>query len=219
MASIIAGRLDDLPPAILERLGAFRYRVFVQRLQWEIPGLPRNATSEWDEFDATPTVHLIALSSCGEVCGCARLMPTTGPNLLSDVFPQLCAPREPPSSPSIWELSRFAGTGMPNARLGSSSGMSLFPYAMALAQSMGATCVVGVLTRSVARLYRRFGLDLRDMGIPTAAGDGEIVACSIDLSAAAFHRLQCDPATLLNSIIRVGQISQLEAMGGGPEPD
>lgn len=63
MSSIIAGRLDDLPSEIHHHLGAFRHKVFVQRLQWEIPGVPCDATSEWDEFDAGSTVHLVALSA------------------------------------------------------------------------------------------------------------------------------------------------------------
>jgi N-acyl-L-homoserine lactone synthetase len=101
MPSIIAGRLDDLPSDIHHHLGTFRHKVFVQRLQWEIPGVPRDATSEWDEFDAGNTVHLVALSADNEVCGCARLMPTTGPYLLRNVFPELAGPGCLPSSPSI----------------------------------------------------------------------------------------------------------------------
>lgn len=88
--------------------------------------------------------------------------------------------------------------------------MSLFPYAMALALSFGATRVISVVSHSVARLYRRFGLDLRDIGVDTAPGGANIVACSIDLDPAAFHKLQCDPVTLLNSITRFGQIPLAE---------
>jgi hypothetical protein len=66
--------------------------------------------------------------------------------------------------------------------------------------------VIGVVSHSVARLYRRFGLDLRDIGVGTAPGCANIVACSIDLDPAAFHKLQCDPVTLLKSITRVGQL-------------
>ncbi len=207
MSSIVAGRLDDLPPDIYHRLGTFRHRVFVQRLHWEIPGVPHNATSEWDEFDANATVHLVALSTDDEVCGCARLMPTAGPYLLRDVFPELAGPDSLISSPSIWELSRFAGSGLADPRTGSTSGMSLFPYAMALARSFGATRLIGVISRSVARLYRRFGLDLRDIGARTTPGPVDIIACSIDLDPATFHKLQCDPVTLLNSITRFGQLS------------
>jgi acyl homoserine lactone synthase len=83
--------------------------------------------------------------------------------------------------------------------------MSLFPYAMALALSFGATRVVGVLSHSIARLYRRFGLDLRDIGVGAAPGRASVVACSIDLGPASFHSLGCDPVTLLNAITLVGE--------------
>ncbi|MFM0696308.1 acyl-homoserine-lactone synthase [Paraburkholderia graminis] len=205
MSHIIAGRLDELPSDIRRQLGSFRHKVFIQRLHWEIPGVPHDATSEWDQFDAQATVHLVALSADGQVCGCARLMPTTGPCLLRDVFPQLVSPGALPSSPSIWELSRFAASGLPDHRTVSTSGMSFFPYAMALALSFGATRVVGVLSHSVARLYRRFGLDLRDIGVGAAPGRASVVACSIDLGLASFHRLGCDPVTLLNAITLVGE--------------
>jgi acyl homoserine lactone synthase len=207
MSPIVAGRLDDLPSGIRSHLGTFRHKVFVQRLHWEIPGVLRDSTSEWDRFDGGDTVHLVALSANATVCGCARLMPTTGPYLLRDVFPQLAGPDPLPSSPSIWELSRFAGSGPANPRTGAPSGMFLFPYAIALAGSFGATRVIGVVSPSVARLYRRFGLDLRDMGDGAAPHHANIVACSIDLDAATFDRLQCDPVTLLQGISRFGRLT------------
>ncbi|MBB4515394.1 MULTISPECIES: acyl-homoserine-lactone synthase [Paraburkholderia] len=207
MSHILAGRLDDLPSDIRHHLGAFRHKVFVQRLHWEIPGVSHDATSEWDEFDGGSTVHLVALSADEEVCGCARLMPTTGRYLLRDVFPELTGPGSLISSPSIWELSRFAASGLADPRTGLNSGMSLLPYAMALARSFDAKRLIGVVSRPVARLYRRFGLDLRDIGARTAPSTVDIVACSIDVEAATFHKLRCDPVTLLDSITRFGQLS------------
>lgn len=206
MSFIVAGRLDELPPDIHRRLGVFRHKVFVERLHWEIPGVHQDATSEWDEFNGANTVHLVALSGGGEVCGCARLMPTTGPYLLRNVFPELAGPCPLPSSPSVWEMSRFAGSGLPDRRTGSTSGMSLFPYAMALALSFGATRVIGVVSRPVARLYRRFGLELHDMNVHASA-HSDIVACSIDLGLPTFQRLQCDPLILLASVTRFGELS------------
>jgi N-acyl-L-homoserine lactone synthetase len=206
MSYIVAGRLDELPSDIQHHLGIFRHKVFVQRLHWEIPGVSADATSEWDQFDRGSTVHLVSLSA-DKVCGCARLMPTTGPYLLRDVFPELARQGgTPASAATIWEMSRFAGSGLPEHRTGSNSGMSLFPYAMALARSFGATQLIGVVSRSVARLYRSFGLDLHVIGIGTAPGRATIVACSINLELAMFEKLQCDPVTLLNSITRVGQL-------------
>jgi N-acyl-L-homoserine lactone synthetase len=159
MSYIVAGRLDDLPSDIRHHLGTFRHKVFVQRLHWEIPGVSHDTTSEWDKFDGDATVHLVALSADYEVCGCARLMPTTGPYLLRDVFPELAGPGSLPSLPSIWEMSRFAGSGLPEHRAGSTSGMSLFPYAMALALSFGAS--VPTLRARSARYRRWHGAGLR----------------------------------------------------------
>lgn len=206
MSFVVAGRLDDLPSDIRSHLGTFRHKVFVRRLQWEIPGVPHDATTEWDEFDGGGTVHLVALSADREVCGCARLMPTTGPYLLRNVFPELAGPGSLPSSPSIWEMSRFAGSGLPDHRTGSTSGMSLFPYAMALALSFGATQLVGVVSRPVARLYRRSGLDLRDIVVGSSPRHGDIVACAIDLTSATFDKLRCDADSLLKSISCLGHL-------------
>jgi len=82
----------------------------------------------------------------------------------------------------------------------------LFPYAMALALSFGAISVIGVVSNPIARLYRRFGLDLRNIGAGMAPGPADIVACSIDLGPGTFHRLRCDPVMLLDSITRFGQL-------------
>ena len=208
MSPFVAGRLEDLPLSVRERLGTFRHQVFVQRLRWLIPGVAPEAGSEWDEFDGNATIHLVALSSDGGICGCARLMPTTGPYLLRDVFPQLAGPAAPPSSPLIWEMSRFAGSGLLDPRTGRHSGMPLFPYALALALSFRATRVIGVVSHSVARLYRRFGLDLQDMSHCTSSGFADIVACAINLDASTFEKLRCDPASLLGSITFFGKGSR-----------
>jgi acyl homoserine lactone synthase len=102
--------------------------------------------------------------------------------------------------------------------------MPLFPYAMALALSFGATRVIGVVSRSVARLYRRFGLDLHDIGTGTSPDLTGIVACAIDLDSTTFQKIQCDPNALLNSISffghpclpEHGRPVRLHAPGPGP---
>jgi acyl homoserine lactone synthase len=207
---VVAGTLDALPSHIRLDLGAFRRRVFVQRLQWKIPGVLQDSSGEWDEFDTGSTVHLVALSAHDTVCGCARLMPTSGPCLLRDVFGQLGGSTPLPASPSIWELSRFAGLALNDHRIGVTSGMALFPYTLSLAHAFGATRVVGVVSRAVARLYRRFGLDLHNIGNRVPPESGDVVACAIDLTPATFEKLQCDPGALLKSITRVGRLPSSE---------
>jgi N-acyl-L-homoserine lactone synthetase len=218
MPYIAAGRLEDLPPEIRAGLGAYRYEVFVRRLGWTLPTSTDNQTSEWDQFDDGATVHIVALSPVRRICGCARLMSTTGRYLLKEVFPELLGSEPPRELTTLWELSRFAGSSQkspddnPSER--NAPGMQLFPYALALAASFGATDVIGVVSRSVERLYRRSGLTLQRIHPDLAARSASIVACSIELSPATFSRLGCDPHELMKSVHWFGESRLPDTTGG-----
>ena len=69
----------------------------------------------------------------GRVVGCARLLPTTRPYLLGEVCPQLLNGMPPPSSPEIWELSRFAALDFDEKRT-SPLGQFSSPVAVELLQ-------------------------------------------------------------------------------------
>ncbi|TDN67159.1 acyl-homoserine-lactone synthase [Paraburkholderia sp. BL10I2N1] len=78
MPSVVAGRLNDLPADMRMGLGSYRYDVFVRRLGWTLANEADSEPLEWDQFDDNPTVHVVALGAGHQVCGCARLLPTTG---------------------------------------------------------------------------------------------------------------------------------------------
>lgn len=70
------GRLGSL----LDEMHQLRARVFAGRLGWQV----RIAQGrERDEYDALDPTYILALTDCGDVAGCARLLPTTGPTMLS----------------------------------------------------------------------------------------------------------------------------------------
>lgn len=80
-----------------------RHAAFIDRLNyavWAHDGL------EWDQFD-TPFAHYIVVEHGGACAAVCRLVPTTAPYMLRDVFPQFL-PYEPPQQPDIWEASRIA---------------------------------------------------------------------------------------------------------------
>lgn len=61
-----------------------------------------------DRVDAENPRDLCCVNdTTGALLGAVRLLPTTGPDMLRDVFPML-APGGAPDSPLIWESSRFA---------------------------------------------------------------------------------------------------------------
>ena len=84
-----------------------RHEVFHDRLGWEVT---TDNGMEHDEFDHADPVYVLAKGDEDEVLGCWRLLPTTGPNMLRDTFPQLLHGQRAPQQADVWELSRFAVT-------------------------------------------------------------------------------------------------------------
>jgi N-acyl-L-homoserine lactone synthetase len=81
-----------------------RKTVFVDRLGWRLPMV--DGELEIDQFDGDFAVYLLALDDEGRHAGSLRLLPTTRPHLLSEVFPHLCE-RGVPRGPEIWEITRL----------------------------------------------------------------------------------------------------------------
>lgn len=89
----------------LESMYRLRCRVFKERLGWEIecPG-----GLDIDVYDRLHPVYALYSPTRQEVEGCWRILPTTGPNMLRDIFPFLVEDGAPPADDDIWEISRFA---------------------------------------------------------------------------------------------------------------
>lgn len=81
-----------------------RKRVFVDRLGWNIPVV--EGEFEIDQFDTDDAVYLLSLDEAGRHAGSIRLLPSTKPHLLADVFPHLCADGVPVTD-EVWEITRL----------------------------------------------------------------------------------------------------------------
>lgn len=89
--------------AELDQYFRVRHEIYVKERGWNV--LDRPDGREIDQFDTDRTRYLIALND-GKVVGGMRMVPTTAPTLLSDVFPQLSL-RGVVRRPDAYELSRF----------------------------------------------------------------------------------------------------------------
>jgi acyl homoserine lactone synthase len=89
----------------LESMHRLRSRVFLDRLGWEVNSV---GGREFDRYDSLRATYLLHMRADGEVDGCARLLPTTGPTMVRDTFPVLLGPHELRRGPRVWECSRFA---------------------------------------------------------------------------------------------------------------
>jgi acyl homoserine lactone synthase len=89
---------------VLDEMFKLRKRVFADRMGWDVT--VRNGR-EMDEFDELDPAYIICLDDHYQVTGCARLLQTTGPHMLSDVFYDILDGEPPLRSVTIWESTRF----------------------------------------------------------------------------------------------------------------
>jgi acyl homoserine lactone synthase len=74
----------SLPDGIDVALAHYRHQIFVEHLGWSLP--MADACVERDQYDRDDTVYVIAQDEAASICGCARLLPTTRPYLLKELF-------------------------------------------------------------------------------------------------------------------------------------
>jgi N-acyl-L-homoserine lactone synthetase len=184
----ISGISRELPHQDIIQLYQYRYDVFIEHLNWDIVEGFGCASSrlEQDEFDTDDTIYVVAKDASDEIVGCARLLPTTKPYLLKDVFPELLNGFAAPNSSDIWELSRFTSFDLNNAPLSSTQFSSpatadLLHQAVEIAKQQGAKKLVSVSPLGVERLLRRLGFNSTRLGPPVRSHGQSLIACLIDL--------------------------------------
>lgn len=80
-----------------------RRKVFKDRLAWAVSV---TGDLKMDRYDTLDPSYLVVKDG-NSVLGSVRLLPTTGPNMLADTFPELLDGGIAPSCDSIAESSRF----------------------------------------------------------------------------------------------------------------
>jgi acyl homoserine lactone synthase len=182
---LMAGVAGELSADLLSRIWTYRYRVFVDTLKWN---LKTENGMELDQFDGVDTVYVVSQDDDGMLTGVARLLPTSQPYLLRDVFPQLLNGLPPPCSADVWELSRFAamdfnnGAMTPQGQMSSPIAIELLRAAISCAAARNAKRLITVSPIGVERLMRRAGFYSHRAGPPMIVDGHPLCACWIELS-------------------------------------
>jgi acyl homoserine lactone synthase len=175
------GRLNDQVVAGMYRL---RHTVFHDRLGWDVTS---DNGMEYDEFDKCKPVYILVRGDDNEIEGCWRILPTVGPNMLRDVFPQLLHGQPVPQQLDVWELSRFAlDTTRENKN--TNFGLSGIPLRMIrmafqFARENGITRYVSVTSVAIERMFRKAGIHVLRLGEPIKIGRVLTVACSMEIDS------------------------------------
>lgn len=187
---ISIGRRNDFSSQALNSMHELRARIFKQKKMWDIPLING---MEIDGYDALDPYYMIINRSAEQayVCGCWRILPTTGPNMLAHTFPELLHGQPAPCSVSVWELSRFA-IEMPHGnRFGFSQGTTQAIHAIVnFAVECGVEQFVTVTTVGVEKMLMRLGLDIGRLGPALQIGVERAVALRIELNDRTMSALE-----------------------------
>ncbi|WP_323141180.1 acyl-homoserine-lactone synthase [Massilia phyllosphaerae] len=183
--NVIAGNSRAFSESKFSQVASYRYKVFIETLGWE---LQTKYGEELDQFDRPDTVYVVSQDDQDQVNGCARLLPTSRPYLLGDIFPQLLNGMPLPCSDEVWELSRFAAVDFnsPTAtsalsQFSSEIAVTLLRESIACAAAHGAKRLITVSPVGIERLLRRAGFHCHRAGPPMIIDGHPIFACWIEV--------------------------------------
>jgi N-acyl-L-homoserine lactone synthetase len=151
---------------ILDQMFRLRARVFHDRLGWDVDV---SDGRERDKYDDEAPVYLIYVDDrTGDVMGCLRLLPTTGPTVLADFFSDTLPDATQLSAPTIWECTRFC---VDDRMLTRERREELYFTSAALIAALGELAIgagiesiLGNFDATMLRLYRRIGCDVEVLG-------------------------------------------------------
>jgi len=163
-------------------LAEYRYKIFIEQLGWQ---LPTKDGLEQDDFDSDETLYVVGQSEDNTICGCARLLSTSSPYLLSEVFPFLMGTAKPPCSDRIWELSRFSVNRLTSSHRAiidvEESTRVMLAASIACAMEHGAERLITVSPLGIERLLLRMGVNAHRAGPPQRVDGKPIFACWIEI--------------------------------------
>jgi acyl homoserine lactone synthase len=179
---------------LLDQMFRMRAAVFADRLGWEVTVVDGK---EIDQFDKEDPLYLLCVDGVtGELRGAVRLLPTTGPNMLRDVFAVL-VPDGAMESPRIWESSRFAinpalsvGPGRQDVNhFVNTTTIELLCGLVEAAQLAGVEHIVSVFDSRMARIFRATDCPYELIGVPTRIGRTMTYAGLFEISDTMRRRL------------------------------
>jgi N-acyl-L-homoserine lactone synthetase len=129
-----------------------RTKQFRDRLKWDVQ--VNSNGEERDEYDRCKPVYIVWENADGSRGGSARFLPTTGPTMYAEHFPQLIG-ESGIHSPYVWECTRFclARRGANRSRV--ASGLLLGSALFGLRLNLDAA--VAIYDAKMQKVYRSLG--------------------------------------------------------------
>jgi N-acyl-L-homoserine lactone synthetase len=153
-------------PNLMDEMFRLRARIFRDRLGWDVQVADGKERDKYD--DQGPVYIIYADDETQKVKGSLRLLPTTGPTVLADIFSDTLPDAVRLSAPTIWECTRFCvedhgSSGRRHREELIASGV-LIAALGDVAIRAGIEWIVGNFDSTMLRLYRRIGCEVEVLG-------------------------------------------------------
>ena len=204
MISFVTGTDLWMQPVLAQTMFADRAAQFSKRLGWPVDvdcyGYER------DNYDRKNPLYIIVADEYGRHAGSMRIMPTTGPTMINEVFASALGCGEI-SDPSVWECTRFCLSPSSDPKVAA----KLFASAGWLMREFQIDSLIAVFDRFMLRRYQRSGVSPEVLGVGNVAGEEVLAgrwrfnsALLADLmSLANLDPLECELSFVNSSLYRV----------------
>jgi acyl-homoserine lactone synthase len=170
----------------LDEMHRLRHQIYVDRRGWK--ALARPDQREIDQFDTEDAVYLLGLDELGHVTSGLRLVPTTGPHLIRDVFPHAATWGRIPSDEHIYEFTRYFIVSGKNGmrakrRVAGELLCAMFEYGLATGLThYSLLCDTFFLPHMLECKWK-----VHPLGLPTPYDEGTCIAVLFEISEAALE--------------------------------
>jgi N-acyl-L-homoserine lactone synthetase len=202
--------IDPAQAALRSAMLKDRKIVLMDRLGWDLKS--PDGLHEIDAYDGDDTLYLIVHQrETGRHLGSVRLLPSTAPHLLGDVFPHLCEDGVP-LGPDVCEITRLVtAPGLNRAealQVRRQLSIALFEHAL----SVGITRYTMVTHMPWLPSLLSIGWDAEPLGMPHGEGVDAVAALQIFVNEATLTRLRAAwamPAQVLPKDTGIGREGDL----------
>jgi acyl homoserine lactone synthase len=194
---LLVAQKSDAPAHtdVFEQMYRLRAKQFSVRRGWRVEvqdGL------EKDRFDDLDPLYICVLGQDQNLLASLRLLPTTGPHMLSDIFPEVMGDVGVVRHPLIWESSRFC-VDTDAVREFGSDGINIITRQVLAglfktAQTAGIRNVISVYDVYVERILKRAGCSFDRLGPVVKYDDLKTVGGLFEVSDSVIAALLADEA-------------------------
>lgn len=162
----------DIYSDIFDQMFELRARQFKYRRKWRVEVKNKQ---ERDRFDDLDPLYVCVVNEEKKLLASLRLLPTTGPHMLSNVFPEVMGDAGIVRNPLVIESSRFC-VDTEVCKVSGSDGINLVTAELLralfqTAKSAGMSHVISVYDLFMERILRRAGCAFERLG-PVVKYDG-----------------------------------------------